>query len=579
MPVIVSKSGVDYYLVPAPLVTFSKQVYNNVGRPGFGADYTVTLQGTLVQTHGNPYYVGGVAGIVSYTGTWSTTSEVEPAEITAISGVSLLNATIKKQELIRNLFTNPSVSGVAKPIKISIRGWNESGADAPGSGLAFMAFVDDVQFDSDGRWANPNSYTVNLRTSSFLNSANDNIFGQFQNENAGTGYYISNLTDTIDVQEDGRTTLTFSGQNLISSNKVYALNRSITAVGSPVYDDSGNYKNGLPPWRQAKEFVTNYIAQPGPSGFFDPSGLIGLASTAIGLMANGSYKIANFASQESIDKEAGSYTRSETALLYSGTHPVIETLTIDIQTAENNLTTVNVQGEIQGLNTVSGTSHTGNAYFNAWDYFTGVLDTGIPVAAYFWAKGSLKNTTWLHPKQLNKSVGKDFSRGVISYSYSFDDRPPNVLANSISESISISDTYPGQLFSVTPVIGRSQPVLQYLNSRSEYKRSLSINITMPLPTGYYQYLAGWPSTTTDITAQGSFTGSNTRANLQSMYLTKKPSIAETSGLNEIFQAVNPVNDPFIMVAPGKCFHSAPNESWDPKTGNYSYNIEWTYERM
>ena len=65
MPVIVTKDNVDYYLVPAPLVSFNKQVYNNVGRPGFGADFTISLQGTLVQTHGNPYFSSGVGGVYS----------------------------------------------------------------------------------------------------------------------------------------------------------------------------------------------------------------------------------------------------------------------------------------------------------------------------------------------------------------------------------------------------------------------------------------------------------------------------------------------------------------------------------
>ena len=97
MPVIVNKDSVDYYLVPAPLVSFSKQNYNNIGRPGFGADYSVTLQGTLIQTHGNPYYASGVAVLADDGTSWTTTRDVEPEEITAVSGIDLLDATIRKQ--------------------------------------------------------------------------------------------------------------------------------------------------------------------------------------------------------------------------------------------------------------------------------------------------------------------------------------------------------------------------------------------------------------------------------------------------------------------------------------------------
>jgi hypothetical protein len=49
-------------------------------------------------------------------------------------------------------------------------------------------------------------------------------------------------------------------------------------------------------------------------------------------------------------------------------------------------------------------------------------------------------------------------------------------------------------------------------------------------------------------------------------------------LSAIFEALNPVNDPNFNVRGGKCFHSAPSETWDSYSKTYSYNIEWTYER-
>ena len=63
MPVIITKDSTDFYLVPSPLVSFSRQTYNNVGRAGFGADFSLSLEGTLVPEKGNPYYSGGVADL------------------------------------------------------------------------------------------------------------------------------------------------------------------------------------------------------------------------------------------------------------------------------------------------------------------------------------------------------------------------------------------------------------------------------------------------------------------------------------------------------------------------------------
>jgi hypothetical protein len=574
MPVIVTKDNVDYYLVPAPLVSFNKQVYNNAGRPGFGVDYTVSLQGTLIQTHGNPYFSGGSAGIYSSGVNWTRTMDVETEEITDVEGVDRLNATIRKQELIRNLFSNPIISGVAKPIRITIRGW-DAGINA-GSGITFNGFVDDISFDSEGRWANPGGYTINLRNTNFLGSANG-IFTGNENLNQASGYYVSNVTETFDVQEDGRTTLVFqtagSGRRLQNINKVYNINRSITVVGSPVYDSNGSYINNLAPWQQASGFIHSYLN----IGSGTLSGFTSLRTRAIGNTVSGVYRPANFVYQESIDREAGSYSLTETYTLYSGGFPVLETIIINQDTGEDDSNAVNIQGTIQGLNTVDGFATSGNAYFNALSYFTGVVDTGIPSTSYYYARGILRDFNnpsiipWLHPRPLTKSVATDFNAGTISYTYNYDDRPANLVPGSISESIQISDTYPGELFSVTPVIGRSQPVLQYLNSRSEYKRSLSINLTMGT-TGVLSF------GTVNNKGENIDSSATRRLMLQRMLLTEKPSISQVSGLNDIFQAANPVNDPSFTVANGKCFHSAPTENWDARARTYSYSIEWTFER-
>lgn len=592
MPVTVTKDNVEYYLVPAPLVSFSKQIYNNVGRPGFGTEYSATLQGTLIPNLGNPFYGpyqdGDTENADLSTADWTTTREVEDAEITAVSGVDLLEATIRKQEKIRELFTNPVVSGIAKPIKVSIRGWDDG--TSPGSGLAFQGIVDDISFDADGMWARPSTYTITIRNASFLYPANEGTFDDNGNENVPSGsvsgYFISSLSENFDIQEDGRTTLSFidkagvqNSKEFEKSNKVYTVNRSITAVGSPVYDEDGLYLRNLAPWQQASGFIYEYL-QLGSGqlpdsrhAFIDDSGIFASGYTA-----------SNFNYQEAIDKEAGTYSLTETYTVYStGTgispsYPVIEQVTIDQSIEENERNVFNVQGTIQGLNSEDGFATENNAFNNALAYYSGVIDTGEIPVAYQYARGTLAGSGWLHPKPLSKSVAKDFAAGTISYTYSFDDRPPNFIPGSISESIQINDTYPGEIFSTTPVIGRAQPVLQYLNSRSEYKRSLSINVTMGNPSESYSYQGDIDNI---INSTGVMQGDTAEkiSYFQDMFLDKKPSITNANEFNIIYQAANPVNDPHFNVANGKCYHSAPTETWDARTRNYTYNIEWTYERL
>lgn len=559
MPVIITKDSVDYYLVPSPLVTFNKTVQNNVGRPGLGSEYSISLEGTLIQTHGNPYYSGGIADFS--TDSWTTTPEVEDEEITVVDADDLLDATIKKQEKIRSLFTNPVVSGVAKPIKVTIRGWD---TENEGSGLIFNAFVDDVNFPSEGRWANPNPYTISLRNANFLSSSNSAEFPSF-NDESSADYQISSLSQSFTIQEDAQKTLTFDGNySLQHVNKVYTINRQTTIVGSPVYDEVGEYVSGLAPWQQASGFLYQHLGV--------GSGQLPETKSEISSLLGSSYNVANTVYIETPDEEAGSYALNETYLAYSGASPVIETINISEDQGESEQKTLVVQGSIQGLDTNDGFQTSGNAYIGAAAYWD-TVSSGNPPDAYHYAAAVLPSSGWLHPKPLSRSVGRDLNNGVITYTYTFDDRPPNMIPNSVSESIVINDTYPGEIFSVTPIIGASQPVLQYLNSRSEYRRSLSINVVMGAATPTWNTTLG-----TDVNNSGVLDSGNINSVMQSLLLSSKPSVTNAEEFNLIYNAANPVNDPNFSVVTGQCFHSAPRENWDPRTRSYTYSVEWTYKR-
>jgi hypothetical protein len=86
----------------------------------------------------------------------------------------------------------------------------------------------------------------------------------------------------------------------------------------------------------------------------------------------------------------------------------------------------------------------------------------------------------------------------------------------------------------------------------------------------------WLADTGTIISSGGYWDTATSGTVNNWTLTNKPSVLYTADFTKIYDAVNPANE--IGVVAGRVFHSAPQESWNPKTGAYSYSIEWTYER-
>jgi hypothetical protein len=340
-----------------------------------------------------------------------------------------------------------------------------------------------------------------------------------------------------------------------------------------VYDANGNYVSGMAPWQQASGYVYEYLGL-GTGTMPDSRFEIQFHSTG--------HKAGDRIISESINKEAGSYNVEESYILYSGS-PVVHSLSINTDFDQSERKTVSIDGTIQGLSTGDPFDNEKNNYANAIEYYNRVVspnpnsgirsDTYVIPSAYFWGK-AVSDLNWLNPIPLSKSLGRDLGAGTISYAFQFDDRPPALVSGSVSESISVNDTYPGEIFSATPVIGRNQPILQYLNSRSEFKRSMNINIVMGEDP-----IREWDTTGIAANNNGYWSGPST-LQLQNLFINSKPSnLNMASGdLSAIFEALNPVNDPNFNVRGGKCFHSAPSETWDSYSKTYSYNIEWTYER-
>jgi len=99
------------------------------------------------------------------------------------------------------------------------------------------------------------------------------------------------------------------------------------------------------------------------------------------------------------------------------------------------------------------------------------------------------------------------------------------------------------MVSETPVIGRAKgPILQFLGANTSSKRSLSISAVFSV----------------DFTSATFCSNLNTPAGNLTSARALAQTIRPSSSTNTVYD-------------------TAENESWNPKTGAYTYNIEWTYE--
>jgi len=610
MPVKVN----NQYLVPAPLVDFNKTYFTAENGETIGAEYTINLAGTILPNKGNPIVDSGTFLSSFSTDSWTSTKSPDDDPNHNIDLDDSLLSLMGKQEQIRKLFA------IGQAVEVEIIDLNTAS-----SGIKFIGTVESVNFPSDGRWVNPCPYTVNLRTANFKESVGAGEFTNNYSEDEFK-YFVKSATENWTIAEGDEKI--YAGTNTQRTIKTYNLTHNISAVGQAVYSATGTYDaggdraqtnngrydapylNGLAPWQQASGYVYD-VLQAGTgnfvNGIYYNGSSFAFGDSFFGNNGNDIYMMADRVLSEDIDVKGGAYSVNETFKLYpSGDFnngvPVIHTTDASINRGENGISSISIQGNIVGLNTtaieISGVRqanrHESNAFSNAVTYYNDYLSQNVTSGGsriYHLAR-NLSELSWLHPEPLSNSIGKNPRNGTISYNFNYDNRPPNIIQNSISEDIQVQDTYPGQIFASIPVIGRNQPVLQYLNSRSEYKRSLSINIQMR-PWWLNDSDNNWLEDSGTIISSGGYwsdaigvdttVGADGNDGITWWRYNAKPSVLYTADFQKIYDAVNPAEETAANgfanpVIPTRVFHGPPQESWNPKTGAYSYSIEWVFER-
>jgi hypothetical protein len=513
--------------------------------------------------------------------------------ITRVAGTAVpygekLGSIIDKQTVIRELF---AMDGQ----KMELSSISNDQAK-----LIFFPVVQSITFD-EGPWVDICRYTITLLATSLLKENGDLVqdsqpfitssldkINEYDSTKSGLsdseytdktvrteqdvidtyGGFVSDFSDTWSLEPDESLATSDQYGNIIPLG--YRLTRNMTATGITKYIADFSEGDTAKPkmvdaWLMAKGFIKKSILKDdtstaGAEHYPSYSGANGsLDSYAREFLDLENYTGYNNSRTESIDIAAGTYSIEDSWTIASGNIPSYETFTLSISTdTQQAFVGVTINGTITGASNVSAGERTkpvtngDTRYDRALQKYYEISNNGqfgINSTLYMRANGAVEQYLNSQPTAISLSTNE--YTGEITYSASFDNRPTNIFTGVMSESISVNDTLPGDIYASIPVLGRrTGPVLQYMDMRSEYRRNISIEMQL------------------DHTRIGY--GQN-RSNL----LLTKPTLTSPlkDEIDSVIRELSPANEPGIR----KYFIDAPSESWNPRTGNYSLSLSWTYE--
>ena len=527
--ITIINNGASYQLRPAPLFSLSaKHSRNKIAY--LGTSYDISLNGYIID------------GLTAFSGA--------PADYSL--GGSGLEYILRGQSGILKLFSQPNLA-----LEIT-------NTESDHTVLYFKdLIVNDINFE-EGQNFNVNKYNISLTSyncSGLPNPTDSRVCLGSGIDIVFSGYNIEDFNETWNIDINDSFGYEASGTYLLNPPRSYTASRTISATSRSLINTlHGSGSKSLPPWRQAREAIHTYIS--GYGNPFDTAS--GMFATSLVLASGLSYIGYNHSRTENLDKSAGSYTVTDSWFVgRSGDH-ALENYTMNIGSSRDTpYVKIGINGTVKGLSPWDASSISGyhvpsgggvdSPYNNALKYYYAISNSGkFGQTCKILKRIQAAATHRINPQPLSISLGTNELNGEITYNLEFDNRPLNYFSGVMLESISINDTYPGDVFAVIPVLGRpTGPILQFTFGRTEYKRDINIEILLDYTDiGYNQDRAA--------------------------LIQRKPSINEPikTQLNELIRLVSPGNEVGIR----KYFlANPPTESWNPKEGRYTLSLGWVYE--
>jgi len=633
MPVsYIDRGNIENFIIPAPLVSISKN-YDTTGDGNvIGTRYTITLTGILTADKGSPTNTG-----IFYNS--STDTPYNPG----LDPEGWYRSIQKKQKALSNLFSRENEGGELHLMP----------PEDPQSqqGLRCFPRIVSVDFpEQTGGSPNLCNYTITLEADRLVGYATDK--DGHQAATGDFGFLVQSADENWSITEnEGNSQLQVLGTGatgvdhlrdhldyryVASTYKTYILTHTFSATGKRRFDESTGAAGDLAvdgsmvgmtadvvydgeAWQQARGYVLNKVSNTAigtrTGGYQTENGVAGTWKTGFisidGISLPSSYKGYDYKRVQSIDKTAGSFSITETWLLLDSTvsgleglhagnddsaaplfdvseNPVIETMEVtQSSNSADGIITVDINGNIEGL-----------ARQEDWELYTlkthadptQTLQTNMNKYKYEQAVRRLK---YLSPF-LYQIAHQAVAAGGTSPAVQLADSPvfTNTSLNPIpaSKSIVRNPTQGTINYSLsfdnrptTCIPGALTETITVEDSHPHHIFSETPVIGRrrgPVFQDINTQSAWRRSLTIEVQVSGILHGCNWSTAMRGkpsevISINGDANYNQQHAIRTIIDTISPVG--IVGVDKAWVGPSDPTETWDPISGKYTYRLEWTYD--
>ena len=224
---------------------------------------------------------------------------------------------------------------------------------------------------------------------------------------------------------------------------------------------------------------------------YQVDGSFSIGSDVFGLA--GEEGVYNHTRQKSANEIAGTYSVTESWIIIVGTEAAsngaTDDYTISFRSDTSGLDTVSVEGTITGFQegTIDGERTAATKISKAENLFKRLVEfNGFHARAEHYIQqlydindNSLRVKKCLNIVPASKSIRKQMSDGVISYTFEYNTRLDNIFPDTISESFTHQMTYPNDVFEAVTIPGRQRgPIFFSANTITSPKFQLNYELVL-----------------------------------------------------------------------------------------------------